>query len=260
MLPMKIVGLFLEMRGVNSMRKTSELKIVELFSGTGHISNAFRERGHKAWKVDWSKDLDANLHADISKLTEVDIMKLCDGVPDVIWASPDCTTYSIAATAKGGGLKHREVGSYAPKTDYAKFCDETDQHVIDLIAKLKPKYYFIENPRGLMRKMPWMVNITDKLPDAKRYTVTYCQYGGRTMKPTDVWTNHPNPRFMPPCKNGDPCHLAAPRGSTTGTQGAVKWQDIKSNGMYSRPIMRGIMPPKFIKHIVNICEDSVVSA
>jgi hypothetical protein len=39
------------------------------------------------------------------------------------------------------------------------------------------------------------------------------------MKPTDIWTNSTKwiPRAM--CKNGAPCHVAAPRGSRTGTQG-----------------------------------------
>ena len=39
------------------------------------------------------------------------------------------------------------------------------------------------------------------------------------MKPTDIWTN--NPMWFPrsACKNGMPCHVAAPRGSRTGTQG-----------------------------------------
>lgn len=230
------------------------MKVIELFSGSGHISNTFRDLGHKAWKVDWSKDLDANLHTDISKLTKSDLLELSDGKPEVIWASPDCTTYSIAATAKGGGLKHREVGTYAPKTEYAAFCDKTNQHVIDLIADIKPKYWFIENPRGIMRKMPWMENIADKLPGGVRYTVTYCQYGGKTMKPTDIWTNHLNPNFKAMCKNGDPCHVPAPRGSKTGVQGKVAWQDIKAHGMYSRAIMRGIMPNDFIEHIVEISE------
>lgn len=141
------------------------MNVVELFSGTGHISDTFRKRGHRAWKIDWSKDLDANLHADISTLTASDIKGLVgkNRKIDVIWTSPDCTTFSIAATAKGGGFKHRELGTYKPKTEYAKFCDMVDQHVIDLIAELKPKYWFIENPRGMMRHMPWMKNIADKL-------------------------------------------------------------------------------------------------
>ena len=33
-----------------------------------------------------------------------------------------------------------------------------------------------------------------------RYTTTYCKYGEERMKPTDLFTNHPNPQFKPPCK------------------------------------------------------------
>ena len=51
------------------------------------------------------------------------------------------------------------------------------------------------------------------------HTVTYCQYGARAMKPTDIFTNASDPRFCPPCRNGAPCHESAPRGSKSGTQG-----------------------------------------
>lgn len=93
------------------------------------------------------------------------------GRPDVIWASPDCTSFSIAAISHHR-RKNKETGNLDPISDYAKFCDEVDQHVIELIKELKPKYYFIENPRGGMRKMSWM----QELP---RYTVTYC-FDGNT--------------------------------------------------------------------------------
>ena len=78
-----------------------------------------------------------------------------------------------------------------------------------------------------------------------RYTITYCQYGDIRMKPTDIWTNHPNPRFKPMCKNGDPCHMKAPRGARTGTQG------LKNS------IERAKIPRKFCQHIVRICEEGV---
>ena len=39
------------------------------------------------------------------------------------------------------------------------------------------------------------------------------------MKPTDIWTNDLGWRPRPMCKNGDSCHVSAPRGSKTGTQG-----------------------------------------
>lgn len=186
------------------------MKVLELFAGTRSISKAFEEKGHETYSIEWDKDFEnISLYEDINNITAKDIIKLCGGIPDVIWASPDCTTYSIAAISH-----HRkyENGVLIPVSDYAKFCDKTNKHVLDLIQELKPKYYFIENPRGGLRKMDFMKGLY-------RYTVTYCQYGDTRMKPTDIWTNHPNPQFKLPCKNGDDCHEKAPRGSKTGTQG-----------------------------------------
>lgn len=208
--------------------------VLELFAGTRSIGKAFEAKGHKVISVDWDKKFqDIDLYADIGSLSAEQIIELCGGKPDVIWASPDCTTYSIAAISH-----HRTKeasGNLAPKSDYARQCDEINQHVLALIKELQPTYWFIENPRGGMRKMDWM----QQLP---RYTITYCQYGDTRMKPTDIWTNHPDPQFKPPCKNGAPCHQAAPRGSKTGTQG------LKDK------VERARIPADFCNHIVSICE------
>lgn len=179
------------------------MKVLELFAGTRSIGKAFEEHGHEVYSIDWDKQFEnIDWHADISKITAQDILDKF-GKPDVIWASPDCTSYSVA------GISHHRRkesdGNLTPISEYAKFCDETNTHVVELIKELNPKYWFIENPRGGMRKMNFM-------KDLPRYTVTYCQYGDDRMKPTDIWTNHPNPQFKPPCKNGDPCHTPAPSG------------------------------------------------
>ena len=209
--------------------------LLELFAGTRSISRAFEKRGHKTFSIEWDKNFkDISLYADISKLTVNQIIKLCGGVPDVIWASPDCTTYSIAAISH-----HRtksESGNLDPKSEYAKFCDKTNKHFLDLIEELKPRFYFIENPRGGLRKMDFMKGLY-------RYTLTYDKYGDKRMKPTDIWTNHPNPNFKPVSHNGDSCHEAAPRGSKTGTQG------LKGS------IERSKIPDELCDHIVDICEE-----
>lgn len=210
------------------------MKVLELFAGTRSISKAFEARGHKAYSVEWSKDFEnISLYADIGTLTAKDVIKLCGGVPDVIWASPDCTTYSIAAISHH--RKQGEGGNLEPVSEYAKFCDKVNKNVLDLIAELKPRFYFIENPRGGMRKMDFMKGLY-------RYGVTYCQYGDKRMKPTDIWTNHPNPQFKPMCKNGDSCHEAAPRGAKTGTQGLKGSKE------------RAVIPQQLCEHIVDICE------
>ena len=153
----------------------------------------------------------------------------------MIWASPDCSSYSIAAISHH--RKKEENGNLAPVSEYAKFCDRVNQHTLNLIMTLSPKYWFIENPRGGMRKMDFMHGLP-------LYTVTYCQYGDTRMKPTDIWTNHPDPKFKPMCKKGDPCHEKAPRGSRTGTQGLKGSKE------------RSVIPVELCKHIVKICEEA----
>ena len=210
------------------------MKVLELFAGTRSIGKEFEKKGHEVFSVEWNKDFEnIDLYADISQLTATEIIEKF-GYPDVIWASPDCTTYSVAAISKHR-RRDKANGNLIPLSDYAKFCDTTNQHLIELIKELNPKFYFIENPRGGLRKMEWM-------QDIPRYTITYCQYGDTRMKPTDIWTNHPNPEFKPPCKNGSPCHMSAPRGSRTGTQGINGARD------------RAVIPVQFCQHIVDICE------
>jgi len=211
------------------------MKILELFAGTRSIGKAFENKGHEVYSVEWSKEHDnIDWYVDILTITAQDIIERF-GVPDIIWASPDCSSYSIAAISH-----HRtreEDGNLVAKSEYAKFCDKVNVHVLELIRELNPKYYFIENPRGGMRKMNFMKGLP-------RYTVTYCRYGDTRMKPTDIWTNHPEPKFKPMCHNGNPDHEAAPRGSKTGTQG------LKNSKF------RSIIPKELCEHIVEICEEN----
>lgn len=209
------------------------MKVLELFAGTRSIGKAFEERGHEVFSIEWDKKFtNIDLYADIGTITAKDILEKF-GKPDVIWASPDCTSYSIAAISHH--RKKESNGNLAPTSEYAKFCDDVNINVLKIIKELKPKYWFIENPRGGMRKMNFMKGLP-------RYTITYCQYGDDRMKPTDIWTNHPKPNFKPPCHNGDSCHVSAPRGAKTGTQG------LKGS------VERSRIPKLFCQYIVSICE------
>ena len=213
------------------------MKVLELFAGTRSIGKAFEAHGHEVFSVEWDKRFEnIDLYQDILTIQATDIIEIF-GKPDVIWASPDCSSYSVAAISHH--RKKDENGNLIPLTDYARFCDRVNQHVLCLILALSPKYWFIENPRGGLRKMDFM----NGLP---RYTVTYCQYGETRMKPTDIWTNHPNPQFKPPCNNGDSCHVPAPRGARTGTQG------LKNN------VEKAVIPKQLCEHIVDICERGVL--
>lgn len=214
-------------------------KMLDLFCGTKSVSKEFEAAGWEVFTVDWEKKFEPTLCADIGTLTAQDIIELCGGVPDVVWASPDCTSYSIAAI-RYHRKKNEDTGELEPVSEYAQFCDKVNTHIINVIVnELKPKYYFIENPRGGMRKMGFVSGLPI-------YTLTYCQYGDTRQKPTDIWTNHPNPKFKPPCKPGASCHTAAPRGSKTGTQGLKNKVD------------RSRIPQQLCQHIVEICEEEVI--
>lgn len=194
-----------------------KLNVLELFAGSRSIGRAAEELGMEVFSVDWTEYEGINLSIDIGDMKMEDV----PFVPDVVWASPDCTTYSIAAVSK-----HRK-NSVEPVSEYAIKCDTVNQHWISLIKKwleINPNMvFFIENPRGMLRHMPFM-------KEFNRHTVWYCKYGDDRAKPTDIWTNSKTWTPREECHNykydkegniiDRHCHHeSARRGAKTGTQG-----------------------------------------
>tara|TARA_R100000664_G_C2729041_1_gene120116 strand:+ start:136 stop:771 length:636 start_codon:yes stop_codon:yes gene_type:complete len=186
------------------------MKVLELFAGSRSIGKVAEELGYKVFSVDINNFKDIDLVKDIEFLTKEDI----PFIPDMIWASPPCTTYSIAAISH-----HRDYGK--PKTDFAAKSDRLVLKTFELIKELNPKFWYIENPRGYLRKMDFMKGIP-------KTTVWYCRYGDISAKPTDIWSNNIYSLFnsngwnsRPICFNGNiNCHHEkAPSGSQKGTQG-----------------------------------------
>lgn len=192
------------------------MNVLELFAGSRSIGKTAEQLGMNVFSVDWEQFEGINLSKDIGELTKNDV----PFIPDVVWASPDCTTYTIAAIST-----HRN--GTEPKSDYAKKCDDVNQHFIGLIKEwliINPKMiFFIENPRGMLRHMEWM-------QEFKKHTVWYCQYGDDRAKPTDIFTNSTTWKPRQECRNykydkqgniiNKHCHHdSARRGAKTGTQG-----------------------------------------
>lgn len=173
--------------------------------------------------MDWDEKFDDCIHRDCYTVTLDEMNQY-----DIIWASPDCTTYSIAS-----GGKYRKNG--IPLSDYAIQCDINNEIFMEKIRKYKG-VYFIENPRGNFRGMPFVSGVP-------RYTVTYCQYGYPIQKPTDIWTNIPNPKFKLPCKAGASCHIGSPSGKNIGLSSVFRGED------------RARIPEQLCEHIVDICEE-----
>ena len=183
------------------------MKLLELFAGSRSVGTVAEQMGFEVYSSDINAFKDINY---VSDILQFDTDKV-PFIPDIIWASPPCTFFSVASIGKHWNIDN------TPKTDNAVLGVKIVQKTIDIIKHYQQLnqnlIYFVENPRGKLRKLP----VSDFFET--RHTVTYCQYGDTRMKPTDIWTNCEEwiPRNM--CKNGDTCHQSAPRGSRTGTQG-----------------------------------------
>lgn len=214
------------------MRK---LKVLELFSGFECLSNAFREKGHECFTIDWDERFPSSLHCDISKLQLEDLPEEWRH-PDVVFLGIDCTTMSVAAISKHR-RKDPVTGELIPISDKAKFSDAMAWHCKDLIKQMNPEVQIWENPCGGMRKMGFV-------QDLIRNETTYCQWGFSYRKATDFFSNI-NLHLKKPCKNGDSCHEKAPRGARTGLQ-AIK-----------DPALKAVYPPELCRWIVKECEEYI---
>lgn len=182
------------------------MKVLDLFAGLGGWSQAFRDRGHDVTRVELDTRFEAEIHADILTLQPKDL----PGPWDIVLASPPCECFSVASIGHHWTGGHR---AYMPKTVDAWKAQALAAHTFDLVSRLDTRAWIVENPRGLMRKMPFA--------NAQRVTVWFCRYGDTSAKPTDLWLGGLAKGFMfrPECHNGNTDHQAAPRGAKTGTQG-----------------------------------------
>ena len=147
------------------------MKLLELFSGTKSISKVFNKYNWDTLSVDNDKQQNPDICIDIN---DFDYKKYPVGYFDYIHASPPCVSYSTM-----GGGKHRTKSDLSPKTDTAIMGDLLLNKTCEILDYLKPTYWTIENPRGLMRyclERPYT-------------TVNYCRYGSQFFKPTDIFNN-----------------------------------------------------------------------
>jgi len=204
------------------------MKSIELFAGTQSFTKVAKSRGFETITI----DNEVKLMPDIA----MDIMNL-DALGDrfdVLWASPPCTTFSVAS------ISHYWADG-KPKNDKALHGIAMLEKTIELISQSEPTYWFIENPRGMMRKIIDELFSKHGITDYDRHTVSYCQYGSKIMKPTDIWANCKEWSSRPICKPGALCHERAGRGSKTGVQGiySLEWERARGNSATAR----GVIPP-----------------
>jgi hypothetical protein len=174
------------------------MRVVDLFSGLGGFSQAFIDRGHNVVRFDNDEqfsEVEYTIICDVLDLTAEDLCDYVWDIPDIILASPPCNHFSIASV-----YHHWKNGE---PTEATKKQIELVRYTIKLIEEVSPKYWILENPRGMLRR------VLGK-PNKFLYMAAY---GKKAKKPTDLWGVFPPIEWLEPF-----VWEKAPRGSDSGTQ------------------------------------------
>ena len=161
------------------------LNMFELFKGTGSIGKVASKMGFNVVSLDFDPIYTPDIETDILKWDYKGWAEEHKFIPDYIWASPPCNTFSTLAYR----LKERDTKTAEPKSARAKEGTAILHRTLEIIKYFQSKnpkmLYTVENPRGMMRHD----KVIKKLPN--RETTLYCLYGDFKRKPTDFWSNFP---------------------------------------------------------------------
>ncbi len=157
------------------------LRALDLFSGTGSITEAFHAAGHECHSL----DLDARFYPTFcANVLTWDFRALPRDRYDVIWASCPCEQYSIARS-----------NARAPR-DLA-LADALVRRTLEIIEWFQPKAWFVENPAGslLWRRFEW----------PRLFQTSYCSYGYAYRKHTKIASNLVDFFLRAPCGGAGVC-------------------------------------------------------
>lgn len=207
------------------------MRILDLFSGTGSVTNSVKEAFPMADCVSVDiQSVDGFTPSYVVDILEWPYKDLYEpGDFDFIFAGVPCEKWCRFS---------RNMNGMPSKKDLI-LARKLVAKTIEIIKYFKPKNYFIENPRGsFISREPCMRG-------RKQINVDYCMYGCLHKKPTTIFTNMKDLNLMTctgQCKfiqNGRhaECIVGSARASDKGFQKALKKSE------------RGAYPPHLITHI-----------
>ena len=146
------------------------MRVLDLFSGLGGWSAAFKDRGHEVTTIDLDYRFNPTYCRNIGNIQDLSEY----GTFDIILASPPCQTFSMAAI-----YLNWEKGK--PSSVKVKSAIQLVEHTQKLLKESNPSFWVMENPHGMLRKI---IGEPETIVD-------YCQYGMPYKKPTDLWGTLP---------------------------------------------------------------------
>tara|TARA_R110002124_G_C8811557_1_gene503229 strand:+ start:164 stop:826 length:663 start_codon:yes stop_codon:yes gene_type:complete len=162
------------------------MRLLELFCGTKSVGKVAEKEGYEVISLDFEARFNATHTIDIF---DWDYKQYPVGYFDVIWASPDCRTWSLAT----GGKYRTKKNIYGLDNKYqeeATMGCNMIRKCIEILKYFQPDKWFIENPRALLQYFPDMCDFIDEY-NAYLNLVYYGNYGHGCPKATNIWSNMP---------------------------------------------------------------------
>ena len=180
-----------KVRNSQHFMHSPQLKLVSQFSCIWSVAIP-------AQAIDISPASNATLVKDMMKL---DLAKDLEFIPDFVWLSPPCETYSLLSGRSHRNLKEG-VFTASAKANEHDFLFARMTEIMKWIKTRNPHVIFlIENPNGHLKDMPLMKALVEQF-GMYPTKVHYCRFGRDEQKPTMLWTNEMalhlrlnNPRF-----------------------------------------------------------------
>ena len=207
---------------------------IDLGSGLGGASVAFKEAGWGVVSIDLEAKFRPTIRADYSHLP-----LRTDLRPEIVLAGLDCRCFSVA------GLRfHWDKNQPLPHT---KKAIRTTRRARKEIRRLRPRYGLIENPVGKMRD--------ERVLGKPDHTIRMADFGSRFKKPTDLWEVGEE-RIPFPMLTETRDWLRSPSGANVMRN--LTGKHIKGTGGlgdYVRPpALRALWPPALSRYILEAVE------